>query len=223
MTAAHVVSAQNAQHLVFTVNTEMQTDDIPGVDYSVLSEKTYESMYTAETLFVSNRDDLAVIRFSADEELAVIAFAASDPAKGDRILCVGNPENDWFAVSYGKVTSGVETFGEGQGFPSHAMRHSAYIHVGSSGGAAIGETNGTCGHHARRVPFAQRQDVSLRRAHPRQRDQAVSGRVEREPFKCVAPHLPQCTSTKQTEGESNVIYERSACKLYRSDDGRANL
>ena len=79
------------------------------------------------------------IRFSADEELSIIEISDADPAKEDRIMCVGNPESEWFAVSYGKVTSGIEKFGEDRGFPSNAMRHSAYIHVGSSGGAAIGE------------------------------------------------------------------------------------
>ena len=117
----------------------MKTDGIPGVDYSVLSQDTYESMYNAETVYVSKRDDLAVICFSADEELSVIEISDADPAKEDRIMCVGNPENEWFALSYGKVTSGIEKFGETQGFPSNAMRHNAYIHVGSSGGAAIGE------------------------------------------------------------------------------------
>ena len=139
MTAAHVVSTKNAQILVFTVNTEMKSDDIPGIDYSVLSQDTYESMYTAETLYISERDDLAVIRFTADEELSVMEMAEADPAKDDRIMCVGNPENKWFAISYGKVTSGIELFGEGRGFPSNAMKHTAYIKVGSSGGAAIGE------------------------------------------------------------------------------------
>ena len=139
LTAAHVVSNENAQLLVFTVHTEMKTDDIPVIDYSVLSQETYESMYAAETVFVSSRDDLAVIRFTADEALSVVTIADADPVKDDRILCVGNPESEWFAVSYGKVTSGIAKFGEGQGFPSNAMRHSAYIHVGSSGGAAFGE------------------------------------------------------------------------------------
>ena len=139
LTAAHVVSGEGAQLLVFTVNTEMKTDDIPGVDYNVISQETYDSMYKAETLYVSTRDDLAVIRFSADEDLKVMEISDSDPEKGDRIMCVGNPEDEWFAVSYGKVTSGIEKFGERQGFPCNGMKHSAYINVGSSGGAAIGE------------------------------------------------------------------------------------
>lgn len=139
LTAAHVVSAENAQLLVFTVNTEMKTDEIPGIDYSVLSQETYESMYTAESVYVSSRDDLAVIRFTAEEALSVVEFADADPAKDDRILCVGNPENEWFAISYGKVTSGMEKFGESTDHPSNAMKHSAYIQVGSSGGAAFGE------------------------------------------------------------------------------------
>lgn len=140
LTAAHVVSAEGAQLLVFTVNTEMKTDDFPGVDYSVLSQDAYDAMYPAEVLYVSSRDDLAVIRFATDEDLSVIEIAEADPAKGDRIMCVGNPEGEWFAVSYGKVTtSGMEKFGESRGFPSNALRHSAYIQVGSSGGAAIGE------------------------------------------------------------------------------------
>ena len=139
LTGAHVVSAQNAGLLVFTVNTEMKTDDIPGVGYSVLSQEAYDAMYPAEILHVSGRDDLAVIRFCAEEDLSAIGLAETDPAKEDRILCVGNPENEWFTVSYGKVTSGMEKFGGAHGFPSNALRHSAYIQVGSSGGAAINE------------------------------------------------------------------------------------
>lgn len=125
--------------LVFTTNTEMKSENIPGVDFNVLAPDVYDAMYTAEIEYVSTRDDLAVIRFSSEEELAVMPIAEDDPKKGDRILCVGNPENEWFAISYGEVTSGIETFGELQGRPSNAMKHSAYMHVGSSGGAAINE------------------------------------------------------------------------------------
>lgn len=139
LTAAHVVSVENAQLLVSTTNTEMKSDDISGLDYSVLSRETYESMIKAETEFVSTKDDLAIISFSTDEELSVIPVADADPNKDDRIMCVGNPESEWFAVSYGKVTSGIEKFGEVQGFPSNAMKHTAYMQVGSSGGAAINE------------------------------------------------------------------------------------
>ena len=139
LTAAHVVSTESAQLLVFTTNTDMRMESIPGVDYNVLAPETYDAMYPAEVLFKSTRDDLAVIRFSAEEDLAVMTIADREPEKGDRIICVGNPQNEWFAVSYGKITSGMEKFGESQGFPSNAMKHSAYMHVGSSGGAAIGE------------------------------------------------------------------------------------
>ncbi len=34
---------------------------------------------------------------------------------------------------------GIEKFGESLGYPSNIMKHSAYIHVGSSGGAAVSE------------------------------------------------------------------------------------
>lgn len=139
LTAAHVVSKENAQLLVFTVNTELKSDDIPGVEFSVLSQDTYDSMYSAETLYISQKDDLAVIRFQTDEELHVIEIAETDPVINDRIMCVGNPQNEWFAVSYGTVTSGIEQYGEGSGFSSSAMKHSAYINLGSSGGAAINE------------------------------------------------------------------------------------
>lgn len=140
LTAAHVVSTENAQLLVFTVNTEMKTETIlPGTDYGVLAREAYDAMYPAKIEYVSDRDDLAVIRFAADEELAVITMAEDDPEKGDRILCVGNPQNEWFAVSYGKVTSGIRKFGETHGFPSNAMKHTAYMQVGSSGGAAVNE------------------------------------------------------------------------------------
>ena len=139
LTAAHVVSVENAELLVYTVNTEMKTEEIPDVTFNVLSPETYVAMYTAEIEYVSTRDDLAIIRFSTDEELATVTLAEADPNKGDRILCVGNPQNEWFARSYGKVTSGIQPCGEAQGFPSQAMKHSAYIQVGSSGGAAFNE------------------------------------------------------------------------------------
>ncbi|MBQ6570285.1 MAG: trypsin-like peptidase domain-containing protein, partial [Clostridia bacterium] len=146
LTAAHVVSVPDSQLIVFTVNTEMKMDNIPGLeDFSVLSQETYESMYNAEVLYKSSRDDLAVIRFSCDEELSVAELADSDPKIGDRIMCIGNPQNDFFAVSYGKVTSGMERFGEAQGYPSNVMRHTAYIQVGSSGGAAFNEQLRLCG------------------------------------------------------------------------------
>ena len=138
--AAHVVSHDNAQLLVFTVNTEMLTEDIPGIeDMHILKPEVYDAMYQAEAVSVSDKDDLAVIRFSADEDLSAIDMADSDPAKEDRIMCIGNPENDWFAISYGTILSGIERFGEFTGFPSNAMKHNAYINVGSSGGAAVNE------------------------------------------------------------------------------------
>ena len=139
LTCAHVVSTENAEFLVFTVNNEMKSEEVPGMDIVILDEEAYEAMYTAEVVYVSTRNDAAIIRFETDEDLAAATLAGSDPVKGDRILCVGNPQNDWFARSYGVVTSGIERFGEAQGFPSNAMKHSAYIHEGSSGGAAFNE------------------------------------------------------------------------------------
>ena len=161
LTAAHVVSVPDSQLIVFTVNTEMKMDNIPGLeDFSVLSQETYESMYNAEVLYKSSRDDLAVIRFSCDEELSVAELADSDPKIGDRIMCIGNPQNDFFAVSYGKVTSGMERFGEAQGYPSNVMRHTAYIQVGSSGGAAFNEQLRLCG-------ITPGASILLRSAHSR--------------------------------------------------------
>ena len=140
LTAAHVISHENSEFLVFTVNTEMATEEIPGIDnMHILKPEVYDAMYKAEVMYVSTEDDLAVIRFSADEKLSVIEMADADPKKEDRIMCVGNPENEWFAFSYGKVLSGIERVGEFTGFPSNAMKHSAYINVGSSGGAAVNE------------------------------------------------------------------------------------
>ena len=139
LTAAHVVSVDGAQLLVYTTNTEMKTEEIPGLDMIVLTPDTYDSMYKAEKVYVSNRDDLAIIKFTSDEELAVISIAEEDPQIDDRIMCIGNPQNEWFKITYGKVTSGIDKYGESQGFPSNAMKHSAYINVGSSGGAAINE------------------------------------------------------------------------------------
>ena len=62
LTAAHVVRDETAQLLVFTTNTEMKSETpLPGIDYSVLTQETYDAMLYAETEYVSARDDLAVI------------------------------------------------------------------------------------------------------------------------------------------------------------------
>ena len=37
--------------------------DVPGVIMNVLSPEVYDAMYPAEIVYVSTRDDLAVIRF----------------------------------------------------------------------------------------------------------------------------------------------------------------
>ena len=140
LTSAHVVDAEGDQFLVYTVNTEMKMEEIPGLeDMNVPAQETYDAMYTAEVLYKSIRDDLAVIRFAADEDLVIIEIADAEPEKGDRILCVGNPENEWFTVTYGNITSGLKEFGTTTSHPSNAMEHSAYMYSGSSGGAAIGE------------------------------------------------------------------------------------
>lgn len=99
LTAAHVVSTENAKLLVFTTNTELKEENVPGLDgMNPLSQDAYDAMYAAELLYKSTRDDLAVIRFAADEDLKVAETADSDPENGDRIMCIGNPQNDWFAV-----------------------------------------------------------------------------------------------------------------------------
>lgn len=92
LTSAHVVSTENAQPVVFTVNTEMKTDSIPGMsNMTVLSRSAYETMYPAEKVFASTRDDIAVIRFACDEEPAAVSLADADPQKDDRIMCIGSP------------------------------------------------------------------------------------------------------------------------------------
>lgn len=140
LTAAHVTAIGKGQLLVFTTGTDMKTESIPGMeDIKILSTEVYDSMYPAETVYVCQNNDLAVIRFETQEDLSVIETGVSDPEKGDRIMCVGNPQNQWFAVSYGEILSGIEKFGELTDFPSMAMKHSAYMNVGNSGGAALGE------------------------------------------------------------------------------------
>lgn len=140
LTAAHVVSHENSELLVFTVNTEMKNEEIPGIEnMTVLKPEVYDSMYKAEVLFSSDRDDLAVIRFACPEDLSAMEIAEDDLNKDDRIMCIGNPQNEWFAISYGKVISGIEKFGEFLDYQSNAMKHTAYMNVGSSGGAAVNE------------------------------------------------------------------------------------
>ena len=139
LTAKHVVSHPDSEIIIFTVNTELTMETIPGVDYSVLTEDAYNAMLPAEVVLTSDTNDLAVISFTSEEDLMVAELAETEPKVGDRILCVGHPEMNWYARSYGEVTSGISRFGESTGYPSNAMQHSAYIQVGSSGGGVFNE------------------------------------------------------------------------------------
>jgi len=102
LTAAHVVSAKNAQVLVFTVNTEMKTDQIPGIQYNVLSREVYESMYTANVEYVSSRDDLAVIReiaqkrnFRLDKVMGASMKIKSQPNVGTTVTIMVPKNKEW--------------------------------------------------------------------------------------------------------------------------------
>ncbi len=140
LTAKHVVSHTDSEIIIFTINTELKTETIPGVeDFTILTEDSYAAMLPAKVEYTADADDLAVISFTSEEDLNVAELSQTEPKVKDRILCVGHPEMNWFARSYGEVTSGIQRFGESTGFASNAMEHSAYIQVGSSGGGVFNE------------------------------------------------------------------------------------
>ena len=129
LTSAHVIGKKGNDFLIFTCNTTI-------IDNKYPNDK---EMYQGEVKYISDRDDLAIIYFKSNENLKVIKLANEDPKKDDRILCIGHNDNNWFSLSYGTISSDIEDFGKDTEYPSKAMRHSAKLTYGNSGGAAINE------------------------------------------------------------------------------------
>jgi len=153
VTAAHVVNDKNAVYKVYTAKTEVETVSEPAFDklgMEVLDPGFYDKLANVRVEYVSQSADLAIVSFPADSELAVAQLDEGDPSPGDKLVCLGHPDGKRLTVSYGLITSDLKTVTmtdkqSGQESTDEVYEHDAYLHPGSSGGAAFSDDMLLCG------------------------------------------------------------------------------
>lgn len=108
--------------------------------HSSLSEY-YSSFPAAKVEYTDEKNDLAIISFYTPDSLAILPFAETDAAKGDRIAVVSNPDGKRFVHSFGNILSDDQAvFSAGDGKSDNmVIMHNAYTAPGSSGSAALNE------------------------------------------------------------------------------------
>ncbi len=95
--------------------------------------------YKAETLYVDNRADLAVLKIDAgDEKLPFVPLGNSSMIEvGDLVLAIGNPFGVGQTVTSGIISATARTVDNGRGDMSYFIQTDAAINPGNSGGALL--------------------------------------------------------------------------------------
>ena len=142
LTAYHVF-ADKDKCLIYTINSDTIGEyrkKHTGNGHGSLDEY-YGQFPEAKLEYICEESDLAILSFETDEELAVVSISQSMPAKGDKILIVGNPEGEHFVKTYGKITSkNLTEFKVADEMENKVLKHNAYVTFGTSGGAALNES-----------------------------------------------------------------------------------
>lgn len=97
-----------------------------------------DNAYSSKPVYSAENFDLALMSFSAEEELAVIELGESDMSALGYVFAVGQPHGQHNAVTSG-TTLGVADAPESEGrkLPFNVIMHSAFISNGSSGGMLL--------------------------------------------------------------------------------------
>lgn len=157
LTAAHVVDGKTEFETNITI--ESDAESILAKEYAIVpygsptynqarkeskdhvpTDEFYEQYPSAEVEYISEYCDIAVLRFSFDEEYGCLNLADADPVKDDRIIVFGK-DNDGSVVRYGRILSGeYANFDAHDGRePDRVLKHNAYEAPGYSGGAVLNE------------------------------------------------------------------------------------
>lgn len=95
--------------------------------------------YAGAVIGRDGRTDLAVIRIKPEAPLAVLRFAAAEPALGAAVYALGNPLGRAFSVS-GGIVSGFDRAYD-TAWPVRFLQHDAALNPGNSGGPLV-DANG---------------------------------------------------------------------------------
>ncbi|MBO4910144.1 MAG: trypsin-like peptidase domain-containing protein [Lachnospiraceae bacterium] len=139
LTAAHVVDKKNSKFLIMTVLDPTLSEYRKEHQIS-LSEvsKYYDTLSEGEVIYTNPSEDMAIIYFVSDKDLAIADFSKNYPKKGDPIITVGSysEQLDYFYVTTGKIKSDeLTTFSTNDQYKDNqVLQHSAFTAEGFSGG-----------------------------------------------------------------------------------------
>ncbi|MBQ7522036.1 MAG: trypsin-like peptidase domain-containing protein [Clostridia bacterium] len=141
LSAGHVVADQQATFKVYTDKTQYNTVDnavFEQFGIEVVESDFYDSLSDAKVEYVSSESDIAIVSFRSDDDLTVAELTSKDLSKGDRIVCLGHPENKQLTVTYGNITVPLKTIND-KSKTYVVTEHNAYLNFGNSGGGAFSE------------------------------------------------------------------------------------
>lgn len=140
---------QSGWYYVLT-NNHVVAKDSSFPNYAVTLYDCYGNLYECDVVKSSAEDDLAVVKFAAQQDIAgefpelyAVPFAEGSVDKGDVVASVGAPDGKFNSITLGKVRgySTVElsdaTQSSNVSYP--VLCHTAITHQGSSGGMLVNE------------------------------------------------------------------------------------
>ncbi|MBR6872675.1 MAG: trypsin-like peptidase domain-containing protein [Ruminococcus sp.] len=142
LTAAHVVSDKKAVYKCCNTKKAVETLSDPAIKaagMTVVDDSFYESLDDVTVEYVSPHADIAIVSFKSEQELICLKLAERDPAKDDRLMCLGLLDDRLLSATYGTVTAGLTTATIDSEKSDNVVEHDAYLTHGNSGGPAVNE------------------------------------------------------------------------------------
>lgn len=145
-----VIYEQEAGWYYALTNNHVVAEDPEFPEYTMIVYDCYGNMYEGSVVDSSAEDDLAVVKFPAQEDIAgeypelkIIGFADDNPDTGDVVASVGAPDGKFNSVTLGRVR-GYSTVQLSEEVSSSSVAypvvcHTAITHQGSSGGMLLNE------------------------------------------------------------------------------------
>ncbi len=111
---------------------------------SLLSEITvydYQGTESKASILCNSADyDLALLEFQSDAELLAVKLSSDNPAVGDEVISIGQPQSQLNAITMGKVleiSKAADSYNPNSKVAFDVIVHDAYINNGSSGGMLV--------------------------------------------------------------------------------------
>lgn len=137
VTARHVVNIENNKFKIFTKDTEFSGQTInvrDNINFEIPDDNYYDSLLDGKIEYISKTDDLAILSFKYEGDLAILDFETKKITKNDKIMVIGHPEGNRYQISYGFIKSKLINVNGDK-----VIEHNAYMKHGNSGGVSLSD------------------------------------------------------------------------------------